>query len=292
MRVTQSMLSNNMMRNLSTSYSKMGKLQEQLTSKKKINSPSDDPVVAMKGIGYRTDLGKIEQYSRNLGEVTNWLDNSDSALDQVGNIIHRVHELVIDGANDTKTDDDRLKIKSEIDELRKQLQSISNTKVGDKFIFNGTNTLTAVYENGAFSTAPGKDKEVNIEISDGVELKANITAVDMFTDLDTLMANIGTELAVTSSSGANISALIKDVSDNLGKVLEKRAELGARQNRADMMGNRLGLQEVSTKKIMSENEDVDYEKAITDLITEETVHRAALSVGARIIQPSLVDFLR
>jgi len=292
MRVTQSMLSNNMMRNLSTSYSKMGKLQEQLTSKKKINRPSDDPVVAMKGIGYRTDLGKIEQYSRNLGEVTNWLDNSDTALDQVGSIIHRVNELVIDGANDTKTDDDRLKIKSEIDELRKQLQSISNTKVGDKFIFNGTNTLTAVYENGAFSTAPGKDKEVNIEISDGVELKANITAVDMFTDLDTLMANIGTELAVTSSSGLNISALIKDVSDNLDKVLEKRAELGARQNRADMMGNRLGLQEVSTKKIMSENEDVDYEKAITDLITEETVHRAALSVGARIIQPSLVDFLR
>jgi len=281
-----------MMRNLSTSYSKMGKLQEQLTSKKKINRPSDDPVVAMKGIGYRTDLGKIEQYSRNLGEVTNWLDNSDTALDQVGSIIHRVNELVIDGANDTKTDDDRLKIKSEIDELRKQLQSISNTKVGDKFIFNGTNTLTAVYENGAFSTAPGKDKEVNIEISDGVELKANITAVDMFTDLDTLMANIGTELAVTSSSGLNISALIKDVSDNLDKVLEKRAELGARQNRADMMGNRLGLQEVSTKKIMSENEDVDYEKAITDLITEETVHRAALSVGARIIQPSLVDFLR
>ena len=54
MRVTQSMLSNNMIRNLSTSYSKMGKLQEQLTTKKKINRPSDDPVVAMKGIGYRT----------------------------------------------------------------------------------------------------------------------------------------------------------------------------------------------------------------------------------------------
>jgi len=309
MRVTQSMLSNNMMRNLSTSYSKMGKLQEQLTSKKKINSPSDDPVVAMKGIGYRTDLGKIEQYSRNLGEVTNWLDNSDTALDQVGNIIHRVHELVIDGANDTKTDDDRLKIKSEIDELRKQLQSISNTKVGDKFLFNGTNTLTPVFKEDFFSdgtftgTLPapavpnpypssGRNEEVNIEISDGVIMKANTSAVDMFVELDTMMGTISTELEAIPSSGANISALLKDVSDNLGKVLEKRAELGARQNRADMMGNRLGLQEVSTKKIMSENEDVDYEKAITDLITEETVHRAALSVGARIIQPSLLDFLR
>ena len=151
MRVTQSMLSNNMMRNLSTSYEKMGKLQEQLTTKKKINRPSDDPVVAIKGIGYRTDLGKIEQYNRNLSEVTNWLDNSDTALDQVGGILHRVKELVVDAANDTKTDDDRKKIKAEIDELRNQLQSISNTKVGEKYIFNGTNTLTPVHANGAFS---------------------------------------------------------------------------------------------------------------------------------------------
>lgn len=295
MRVTQSMLSNNMMRNLSNSYSKMGKLQEQLTTKKKINRPSDDPVVAIKGIGYRTDLGKVEQYNRNLSEVTNWLDNSDAALDQVGGILHRVKELVVDAANDTKTDDDRMKIKSEIDEIRNQLQSIANTKVGEKYIFNGTNTLTPVYENGAFSTvltAPGMNKDVNIEVFDGIEMKANITAVGMFENLDTMMGDISAELSATPSSGSDISSLLTAVDTNLGAVLEKRAEIGGRQNRADMMLNKLAIQEVSTTKIMSENEDVDYEKAITDLITEETVHRAALSVGARIIQPSLVDFLR
>ncbi len=300
MRVTQSMLSNNMMRNLSTSYSKMGKLQDQLTTKKKINRPSDDPVVAIKGIGYRTDLGKIEQFDRNLSGVTNWLDNSDAALDQVGEILHRVKELVVSAANDPKTDDDREKIKTEIDQMREQLQSIANTKVGEKYIFNGTLTLTPVYDtvNGTFSAPPaipgtGRDADVMIEVFDGIEMKANTSAVDMFINLDAMMATISADLdPATPSSGATISSRLSVVETNLGTVLEKRAEIGARQNRADMMINRLAIQEVSTTKIMSENEDVDYEKAITDLITEETVHRAALSVGARIIQPSLVDFLR
>ena len=58
------------------------------------------------------------------------------------------------------------------------------------------------------------------------------------------------------------------------------------------MDDRLQSQEVIATKQMSENEDVDMEKAITEMITQESIHRAALSVGARIIQPSLVDFLR
>ena len=110
MRVTQSMLSNNMLRNLSGSYNKMAKLQEQINSGKKITRPSQDPVVAIKGIGYRTDLNKVEQYQRNLGEVNNWLDSSDDALDKVGIALHRVQELVTQASTDTLTPDDRTKI--------------------------------------------------------------------------------------------------------------------------------------------------------------------------------------
>src|SRR6185437_14098323 len=98
MRVTQSMLSNNMLRNLSTSYNKMGKLQDQISTGKKVNRPSDDPVVAMKGMGYRMQVDKISQYQRNLGEVHNWLDSSDDALDKVGQTMHRAKELVTSAA--------------------------------------------------------------------------------------------------------------------------------------------------------------------------------------------------
>lgn len=76
------------------------------------------------------------------------------------------------------------------------------------------------------------------------------------------------------------------------KVLENRADIGARQNRVDMMINRLATQEVVVTKQLSDNEDIDYERVITDMITQESIHQAALSVGAKIIQSTLVDFIR
>src|SRR5690606_41846251 len=99
MRVTQSMLSNNTVRNLMTSYNKMNKLQEQASSGKRINRPTDDPEAAMKRIGIRKQVDKIDQYKKNLIEVNNWLDSSDDALDSVGQTLHRAKELVTNAAN-------------------------------------------------------------------------------------------------------------------------------------------------------------------------------------------------
>ena len=78
----------------------------------------------------------------------------------------------------------------------------------------------------------------------------------------------------------------------INNIVNARAELGARMNRLELVENRLSEQEVIATQTMSQNEDIDYAKAITELITQESLHRAALSAGARIIQPSLVDFLR
>ena len=94
------------------------------------------------------------------------------------------------------------------------------------------------------------------------------------------------------NADTDFSAAIAESRRQMDKVLTTRADIGARQNRVEMMENRLDSQEASAKKQMSENEDIDYEKAITEMLTQESIHRAALSVGSRIIQPSLVDFLR
>ena len=294
MRVTQSMLSGNMLRNLSNSYGKMSTVQDQITTGKKITKPSQDPVVAIKGIGYRTDLNKVEQYQRNIGEVNNWLDSSDDALDHVGQVVIRVQELVTKAANDTNTSDDRKKIQVEVTQLRQQLQDLSNTKVGDKYIFTGTNTLTPLHDGTNFADAKvstGLMKEVKIEVYDGVEIKVNMNGLELFTDMDDLLTNIETSLG-DGSDGTVISGYLKGISDMQSAVLVKRADIGARQNRVEMMDNRLSTQEIIATTLMSENEDIDYERAITDMITQESIHNAALSVGSKIIQATLVDFLR
>ncbi|MEK4484793.1 flagellar hook-associated protein FlgL [Psychrobacillus sp. FSL H8-0484] len=295
MRVTQSMLSTNMLRNLSKSYNKMGILQEQINSGKKITRPSQDPVVAIKGIGYRTDLNKVEQYQRNLGEVNNWLDSSDDALDKVGFALHRVQELITQASTDTLTPDDRTKIEKEITQIKEQMRDMSNTKVGDKYIFSGTNTNSPLHDGTNFLTtgaAPGVNKDVNIEVYDGVEITVNTKGLDIFQNIDAMITGLEADLKDPNKSGKDFDKYLTMKSDNEKVVLAARADIGARQNRVDMMENRLGAQEVIVTKQLSNNEDIDYEKAITEMITQESIHQAALSVGAKIIQATLVDFIR
>lgn len=287
MRVTQSMLSNNMLRNLSASYNKMGKLQEQITSGKKVNRPSDDPVVVMKGMGYRMQVDKVHQYKRNLGEVNNWLDNSDEALDRVGSALLRAYELVENGATDTMTPEDREKLQTELAQLREQIRDLANTQVGEKYLFNGTKTFEPLFKDGNLQSLDGHDESVEISVFDGVKLQVNTNGHDMFREIDELFD----EMASYTTRDEFDEAITK-LQTKMDEVTTTRADIGARQNRSELMEERLSALELSSTKQMSENEDVEYEKALTEMITEEAIHRAALSVGARIIQPSLVDFLR
>ncbi|WOV85001.1 flagellar hook-associated protein FlgL [Sporosarcina jeotgali] len=309
MRVTQSMLSNNMLRNLSSSYNKLGKLQEQIDTGKKVTRPSDDPVVVMKSLGYGMQVEKVDQYQKNLGQVNNWLDSSEDALDGAGSILQRAKELATNAANTgSMTKDDRDKIKIELNQLQEQMRDLANTKVGDKYLFSGTMTDKPLYDkdNGGYPnlatdvpapTGPiidGYTSNVEIEVFDSVSLRVNTNAAEMFKDIDKLFDGLNAKVDATGEADDNINfgEAISNIDKQLDVVLTKRADIGARSNRAELMHNRLEMQEGAAKKQRSLNEDVDMEKAITEMITSESIHRAALSVGARIIQPSLVDFLR
>ncbi|MFC5540568.1 flagellar hook-associated protein FlgL [Ureibacillus suwonensis] len=291
MRVTQSMLSNNMLRNLSNSYSKIGKYQEQITTGRKFTRPSDDPVSTVKGMAFRTDLNKAEQFTRNIQTVNNWLDTTDDALDQAGTALHRIKELLVQAANDTNTSSDRTKIKEEIEQIKLQLRDIANTKVGNKYIFSGTKTLAPVFDESDM-TGHINEEIVQIEVFDGIKLDVNIPGKTLFGNIDNFMSNLSNLLNDDTKTGEDISEMLGDLDQLYEEVLAARADIGARQNRVELMTNRLALHETNVTKQLSENEDVDYAKAITEMITAESIHQAALSVGAKIIQQTLVDFIR
>ncbi|MFS0874311.1 flagellar hook-associated protein FlgL [Solibacillus isronensis] len=291
MRVTQSMLSGNMLRNLSNSYEKMGKLQEQVNTGKKVNRPSDDPVTAMKGINYRAELNNVEQFARNIGEAHNWLDTTDDTFDKIGSTIQRANELMVQASSDTMTADDRKKIDSELQQIREHIQNLANTKIGDRYIFSGTKTTTAPFDGENFVDDPAFKKPIEIEVFSGIMLPINSTPIDVFKEIDKMFEDINTAIE-GGATGSELSEHISTIDKNMNKLLETRAGIGALQNRVELMDTRLQSQEVIATKRMSENEDIDYEKTITQMITQESIHRAALSVGAKIIQPSLADFLR
>lgn len=292
MRVTQSMLSSNTLRNLSSSYMKLGKYQDQLSSQKKINRPSDDPVVAFKGIGYRSSLNEVEQYKRNLGEVNNWLENTEDALDKTNSAVQRVSELVVQANNQTLTDNDRGQIEKEIEELKKQIISVANTKVAGKYIFNGSDIYTEPVQydqtTGNISKVFGNDL-VKIEVSAGVNLTVNTDGTTIFDQLLTDIEGLQGDLNTTEPDLGN---RITQLQNHLENINSARSSIGATMNRVELIGQRLDSTEIIATKMVSENEDVDIEKVIMNLKTQESIHQAALSAGARIMQPTLMDFLR
>ncbi|AJD92147.1 flagellar hook-associated protein FlgL [Jeotgalibacillus malaysiensis] len=292
MRVTQSMLSSNMLRNLTQSYEKMGKQQEQIATQKKISRPSDDPVVAMKGVLYRRNLTEVEQYKRNFSEAYNWVENADSSLDKANQAMQRLRELLVQTSNDTYDAEQRKATRAEVEQLKEHLEEIGNTKFGDKYLFNGTDTTNKPLDvaNGVY---PENNESVEIELSKGVHIKVNIdgTSVfsqEMFDDIDNIIATLEDE----NTTGDDINNFLTNMDTHMTNLSNERSSLGARYNRIELMDSRVSEQEVIATRVMSDNEDIDFEKVITDMKVQESVHRAALSVGSRIIQPSLMDFLR
>src|SRR5699024_2455679 len=156
MRVTQSMLQNNMLNNLFKSQANMDKYLKQITSGKKINRPSDNPVIAMKGINYRTEVTESEQYIRNTTEVWNWFDHSDDVLGKSTKAMQRMEELANQAANGTNTQDELNSIKKEVEQLKEQMIEMANSQVSGKYIFNGIDTDQKPIQDGKIITEAGR----------------------------------------------------------------------------------------------------------------------------------------
>lgn len=284
------------MKNLSSSYLRMGKYQDQLSTGKKITKPSDDPVVAMKGMFYRSGLTEVEQYKRNLSELYLWMENSEAGIDQANSGLQRVRELAVQGANGTLSDSDRDAIAREIEEIKKDMVNTANTKVAGRYIYHGTDVDKPVVTG---SNPPVVDTNIadpnidnyRVEVSRGVSLKANVNPANVFNQelFDVLQ---GVQESMQNNDVTGMNALLSRLDGVADSLSGERAELGARYNRLEMVESRIDQQEVMANRILSDNEDADIERVITDLKTQESVHRAALSAGARIIQPTLMDFLR
>jgi flagellar hook-associated protein 3 FlgL len=299
-RVTQGMLNQNMLFNLNRNYREMEKTQEQASSGKKISQASDDPVTAVRGMFYRSSLNEIEQYKRNTGDGLSWMTATDEALDEVTSVLHRVRELTVQGQNGTNGETDRHAIAAEINQLKEHLGEIANTQMSGRYLFAGTDTKNPPYRTvpqdpssqkefrnqntGALELQVGQTNNVQINVS-GVNVFNNDGTGGIFKVLDDLVTDLQTP---TGGSSEHLSKL----DGQLDNLLRERSELGARMNRMELSMSRVDGLELSTTKMLSNEEDVDISKVIINLKTQENIQRAALSVGASIIQPSLVDFLR
>ncbi|WP_416827649.1 flagellar hook-associated protein FlgL [Ectobacillus polymachus] len=291
MRITQQMMSSQFIQNLQKSTETTSKLQQQIASGTRIGKPSDDPIGTVHSLSYQSTLSDLSQFQNNAKDGISWAQATDSAIGQVTSILQRVRELTVQGSTDTYSDADRKSMATEIKGLQEELGNIANTTLGDRYLFAGTDN-TPPYQNGVLQ--PTSQEGVQWNIGKGINVSANINASALFgfsPDGKNLFDTLGS-IAQTLENGGNTGSLTSTVDHQLDNVSAQRAIIGTKQNLLESASNQLDQTSTLTVKMLSDTSDTDIAKAYTDLSTQEVVMKASLSVGAKIIPPSLVDFLR
>ncbi|MGE5328920.1 MAG: flagellar hook-associated protein FlgL [Deltaproteobacteria bacterium] len=305
MRITNNMLVNNMMYNMGNNLQRLDRVQQQLATGKKIATPSDDPIVASRALKMRTDVAEITQYGKNVEDASSWMSITESTLTNMNDILQRARELAVEGANGTLSSEDTRSISTEIKQLRNQFIQLSNTTYAGRYVFSGFKTdQKLVDENTGFYNVEviksGANKEdIKYEIGIGDKMNINVlgsevlggvgtvgTTPKVIQDFDNFIS------ALNSNDSGNIRKAIDNVDENIDNILMIKSDIGARTNRLDLTKSRLSADETNFTKLMSQNEDADMAEVIMKLKSEENVYNASLSGGARIIQPTLVDFLK
>jgi len=307
MRVTNKMLSNNILQNLQRNLSSMQKTQHQLSSGRSVSKPSDDPLSTVRIMGLQTNLGTNEQYKKNIDRSLSWLGATEVALGGVNDVLQRTRELAVSGASGTLSDDARFAIKEEVEQLKGNLLQIANSDIEGRYIFSGFKTDQKPYEeieNGEDDISVeymGDDKKMQWEVARGVAMEVNLSGEELFGEavegnenyIFNIFDSFMEKLQSGSEGAGEISEkTIKKLDDAITNVLNHRAVVGARMNRLEMAEGRNFDDKHNMTTQKSNLFDVDIAELVMDYSVQESVYHAALSTGSRAIQPSLVDFLR
>ncbi|AIQ44019.1 flagellar hook-associated protein FlgL [Paenibacillus sp. FSL R5-0912] len=305
LRVTSNMMNSQLLLNLNRNARTMNDTQLQLATGRKINKPSDDPVGITYSLRYRADLSGNEQYQENVDDATSWLEFNDTVLTQTGDVIQRLRELSVKGASGSNPQEALDSINAEVKQLKEQLIDISNSQFKGKYIFNGQQYDVQPYKfatgadgtpdtSGAASVVTDKGL-LNYSVGDSVQLPINITGSDVFggNEEDNIFAVIDKiTTALADGDTSEVSTQLGNLDSRINKILTVQAEVGAKANRIELMKNRLSDMEVNLTDLQSKTEDGDYAEMLMKSKIQENIYNASLSVGSKIIQATLVDFIR
>ncbi|MFY9166239.1 MAG: flagellar hook-associated protein FlgL [Limnochordia bacterium] len=308
MRVTNRMMNNTLLLNLNRGLARLERINNQLGTKKKINRPSDDPVKTGVILRTSTSIRETEQYIRNLDAAVSWLDAADVILQDVVSVIHRAKELAVAGASTHLDETARQALADEIAQLHDNLLQLANSTHGGRYLFAGQHTDKKPFSGGGVTgdrindvtflmSLTGDETKIEFEIAPGITIDVNVISYNpddnpqegLFMPIFNALQELYGEL-VDDTGDPDIP--LQDLDNSLDNVLRKISELGGKQNRVELARERMLDLQLSLTRILSEEQDLDYAEAIMELKMEEFAYRTALAVGARIIQPSLVDFLR
>lgn len=273
-RITNGMLVENYMTNTNRNLNNMQTLQRQLSSGKEINRPSDNPYKASRTMQLYTEIDANKQYNENIKDVSNWLDTTDTALDQAGKVFARVRELLVTAGNGAYGDDEKKAIQDEIKEKVNELSQILNTNFDGAYIFGGTKSTSkpvTVNSNGELCYADTDGNAIsktntglNIELKDKITISGGTPVVEK--KIDNIIKD-GTNIKL-SVDGVEYPVEVNGAGEKVVKInsVEYKipdTEINDITSKADVTLNQIGS---DLKVEISQGVFIDYNKSAIDIL--------------------------
>lgn len=316
MRVTNKMLVTNSLSNLNRGLERLQYLSSRLASGKKLMFPSDDPIGTGSVLRMYKGLEETRQYVANNDYGIGMLTAIDGALTDLTSILQRARELAVYGANGTLPEDSLYALAREINELIDHAVQVANSTYAGIYIFGGQETSKPPYSavvdpqdgtniedpqdgtniekvESIFSTYTDA-KGITVEVGPSSELEISLPGSVIF-DGDSgvfeVLIDLRKRLDEGDSEGVSSESIAK-LDAVISQVLRYQAEVGAKTKRLETTKSRLEGLDINLQTLISKTEDIDVAEAIMHFKMQENAYRLALDTTARIIQPTLMDFLR
>lgn len=324
MRITNASMVRSHLYDTQKNLTNMSKINQQISTGKVINTVSDDPHKAIKIMNMNSEIKYNEKYNYNIDETVGWMNNTDSSLESVGNLLGEIKETILKVGNGTYSQNEMKSLNADMNEKIKQLADTLNSTHGGKYLFGGSSVDDApitVIENpdGSVKLEFSKDKngqiipntnDLKADISSGVNIDYNVSVGEIFniTDANGNKVNLLDEIN-------NLSTLMNDIAngdeqtaqtaketlmnDTKGKidtlfdhVVNQRTTLGVRVNTAEKIKEFNEENIINLKAILSQDQDTDVVEKFIELKSAEMIYQASIQVGAKLIQPSILDYIR
>lgn len=301
MRVTNSNMTNRYIQNMQSNSKRLDKINKQLSSQSVINKVSDDPYKAIQAINLKNEISNVEKLNSNSTEILGWAEHTDGTLDTIGSTISEIKTLLLSvnsGAQETEIKS----IQKEIIEKTKQISELFNATYGGQNIFSGSATGDKAVEiatpaTGGIiiqKTATANNDSLKCEISPGVSITYNIT-VDEVTNNGELFDTLNEAISIFNTMPINMDKLNKlqdKLDSSINLILDARSTTGAKMNSIENMreNNTANLEKMT--ETLSIIKDVDVVEKSVELKAAELAYSASLQVGVKLLQNTILDYIR
>jgi flagellar hook-associated protein 3 FlgL len=289
MRISNSLLQQRVLRDLQANLASVAKAQAQVSSGKRFERMSEDPLAGSQVLTADRGLRALDQYRRNSTAARSRVDAEEAVLDQLTDLLTRAKELATQEGTGTSTPVGRAATAAEVQRIIEQVVQLGNTQVGSEYIFAGHQIGQPFDASGTYS---GDDGARQSEVGQGYLMTTNHTGRELLVNsgvlggLQSLLGQLQTGTPTT------IQGTISGIDAAFTQVQTMLATTGARSRQIDSAMQNADAIETSLRLTKSDAQDVSLEETTTRLVSTQTTIQAALLSASRVLNMSLTDYLK